>query len=187
MATVRRRSFWQRYGMAVFGGVLALIAVFVVASALLRRPSDAALVLATSGDCLRVFDNDACADIVAKADDIHTRTAPRFPERHFCTMMFGDGCTRAAGPTGAAATYVPEIAVILMTRAKDDEPPALLPLYLGMPRANETVETGRRVFYRGIAVGQFYQNRFGGAQLSRVNNASGQPLTSADVQRLRRG
>ncbi len=187
MATVRKPSFWQRHGMAVFGGALALVVVLVVAGALWRRPSDAALVLATSGDCLRVFDDDACADIVAKADAIHARTAPRFPERRLCAMMFGEGCTRAASTTGATATYVPEIAVILMTRAKGDEPPTLLPLYLGTPRANETVETGRRVFYRGIAVGQFYQNRFGGAQLSRVNNASGGPLSSADVRRLRRG
>lgn len=180
-------TFWQRYGMAAFGGALAFVVVLVIGAALLRQPPDAALVLATTGDCLRVYDDAVCGDIVAEADAIHARTAPRFTDRRLCLMTFGDGCSRLAGPTGATAIFVPQIAAILMSRAKGDERRTLLPLYLGMPRANETVETGRRVFYRGMAVGKFYQNRFGGAQLSRVNDSSGKPVTSSAVQRLRRG
>ena len=181
-------DFWRRYGTTLFGGALALIAVSVVAGALWHKPADSALVIATSGDCLRVFDAGICQQIVDASLEIHARTAPRYLDETLCALSYGaDGCRAIAGRAGAPAAFVPQIAVILSTRAKADGPQVLLPLYFGPPRAHETLATGRRVFYRGIAVGEFSQNKFGGAQLSRVNDLSGHPLSSADVRRLRRG
>ena len=188
MAAVPQSNFWQRYGTAAFGGALALVVVLIVAAALLRRPSDAALVFATEGDCLRAHNAETCADIEAEALQIHARTAPRFPGRRMCLMMFDDaGCTEVAGSTGQARVYVPQIAVTLMTRPNGTERQVLLPLYFGNAKPNETTETGRRVYYRGSVVGVLLQNRFGGAQIPRVKDLSGQPFSSAKVQRLRRG
>ena len=188
MAAAPQSNFWQRYGTAVFGGVLVLIVVLVVAAAVLRRPSDAALVFATAADCLRAHNAETCAGIEAEALAVHARTAPRFPDRRMCLMMFDDaGCTEVQGLTGQDRAYVPQIAVTLMTRAKGDEPQVLLPLYFGNPKPNETTETGRRVYYRGIVVGVMLQNRFGGAQIPRVRDLSGRPFSSANVLRLRRG
>ena len=181
-------TFWSRNGLAVFGGALALVAMLVVAGALWHRPSDAAVVLATSNDCLRVFDAATCRTVVGESMAFHARTAPRFMDRRLCAMTYGeDGCREVPGLGSAPPAYVPNIAVILSTRAKAGESQVFVPLYFGRPRAGETAETGRRVFYRGRAVGDFMENKFGGARISRVNDLSGQPFTSANVRRLRRG
>jgi hypothetical protein len=114
--------------------------------------------------------------------------APRFLSSRLCALTYGEeGCREIPGLAGGPPAFVPQIAVILATHPNAGELQVLLPLYFGPPSARETMATGRRVFYRGMAVGDFLENKFGGARISRVNDLSGQPISSADVRRLRRG
>ena len=46
-------DFWHRYGTAVIGVALTLVALLVVAGMLWNRHPESALVIATTGDCRR--------------------------------------------------------------------------------------------------------------------------------------
>ena len=69
--------------------------------------------------------------------------------------------------------------VALATHPRD-----LLPLYFGKG-AKEEAST-RRVYFRGVAVGMLSQDKFGGAQISRIVDVNGKPISSGAVRKLRR-
>jgi len=138
-------------------------------------------VLATRKDCLRAFDNATCEGIVDAALKIHVKSAPRFFERRMCELSFGEGQCRAIAQV-PSTVYVPDVAVILAARGADAS--GLLPLYLGRSGEKAGEDGSRRVYYRGNAIGLLSDIRFGGAQISRVADFKGAPITVTEVERL---
>jgi uncharacterized protein YgiB involved in biofilm formation len=174
------------YGLAIFLIVLGVAAVVLVVAALWHREPDTALVLATHHDCLRSFDADQCEAIVQAALAIHARTAPGFMAQNTCELSFGMGaCRQVTQGTGMGAVFTPDIAVILASRDGDNDEDSLLPLYFGPNRDAGSRVDGRRIYYHGLAVGVLSEVKFGGAEISRVVDLSGKPMTSAVVKGLR--
>jgi uncharacterized protein YgiB involved in biofilm formation len=171
----------HEYALAIFGGVLALFAAVIVVGALLHRAPDNVLVLATRKDCLRAFDNGTCERIVDAALKIHVKSAPRFFERETCELSFGEGRCRAIAQV-PSTVYVPDLAVILAARGSNAG--GLLPAYLGRSGEKASDDGSRRVYYRGTAIGRLSDVKFGGAQISRVADLKGAPLTVGEVERL---
>ncbi len=165
----------------IFGSVLALFAGAIAVAAFLHRAPDNVQVLATRKDCLRAFDNATCEQIVDAALKIHLKSAPRFFERRMCEMSFGEGRCRAIAQV-PSTVYVPDVAVILAARGADAT--GLLPLYLGRSGEKADENGARRVYYRGAAIGTLSDIRFGGAEISRVADFKGTPMTVAEVERL---
>jgi uncharacterized protein YgiB involved in biofilm formation len=166
----------------VVGALLAIIFVAIVVAVFMRREPDYALVLATPQDCLRAFDDTKCRAIVARAMEVHAASAPRFDDGNVCEMQFGaGGCTPVALLN--ASFYAPSIAAVVIARGKVDDPKAMVPLYFsGRPTAEQD---GRRVYYRGLAVGILRSKRIGGAPISVLTDLDGKPLTSDTIKRLR--
>lgn len=174
------------FGLAIFVIVLVIAAVGVVVAALWHRDPDSALVLATHHDCLRSFDADQCEAIVHAALAIHARTAPGFVEQNTCELSFGAGaCRQVTQGTGMGRAFAPDIAVILASRDGDNDEDSLLPLYFGPKREAGLRVEGRRIYYHGLAVGVLSEVKFGGAEISRVVDLAGKPMTSAVVKKLR--
>jgi uncharacterized protein YgiB involved in biofilm formation len=186
---MRKRLFYNKRetsstGVIAFVAVLGLSFVAIGASVFFHRDGDFALVLATSQDCRRAFDEGRCGAIVANAIAIHTSSAPRYGEERVCEMTHGQG---ACSPVKLfnATFYAPTVAVVAVARGADgDDTKGMVPLYLE-PKARGP-QDGRRVFYHGIAVGVLHQRQFGGAGISQLTDLSGQPLTSDAVRKLRR-
>jgi uncharacterized protein YgiB involved in biofilm formation len=173
------------YGLAVFVIVLVVVAFAVLAGALWHREPDTALVLATRQDCLRAFDAKQCRAIVDAALEIHARTAPRFLSRSTCELSFGSGACREMSDGIAGHIFLPEVAAILASREGDDDEGQLLPLYFGPKREKGNGLEGRRVYYRGLAAGVLSDVRFGGAEISRIVDLNGKPITASTVKKLR--
>lgn len=170
--------------VAVFVACLVIGAAVVLFAALRHRAPDTALVLATDQDCLRAFDAAACEKIVASAFAIHARTAPSFYSAQLCEMNFGaGGCRAVKDSVFGDGAYAPKVAAVVAARNGDQRD--LLPVYFGPHSASD--QGPRRVYYRGVAVGTLAQDRFGGAQISRLVDLKGAPITSATVRKLRRG
>ena len=167
----------------IVGALLAIVFVAIVVAVFMRREPDYALVLATPQDCLRAFDDTKCRAIVARAMEVHAASAPRFDDERLCQMQYGaGGCTPVAVLN--ASFFAPSIAAIVIARGKVDDPKAMVPLYFaGHPTARD--QDGRRVYYRGLAVGILRDKRFGGAPISVLTDLDGKPLTSAVIKRLR--
>jgi uncharacterized protein YgiB involved in biofilm formation len=171
------------YRLVMFVGVLVVVAAVVVFAALRHRGPDTALVLATDQDCLRAFDKDACGQIVSNALVIHARTAPSFHSQRVCEMSFGaGGCRPVKDSVFGGQAYAPKVAAILASR--DGDRRDLLPLYFGKGAKDE--QSTRRVYFRGVAVGMLSQDKFGGAQISRIVDVNGKPISSGAVRKLRR-
>lgn len=171
------------YRLVVFVGVLVAVAAVVVFAALRHRGPDSALVLATDQDCLRAFDKDACGQIVSNALVIHARTAPSFQSQRVCEMSFGaNGCRPVKDSVFGGQAYAPKVAAILASR--DGDRRDLLPLYFGKGAKDE--QSTRRVYFRGVAIGMLSQDKFGGAQISRIVDVNGKPISSGAVRKLRR-
>jgi uncharacterized protein YgiB involved in biofilm formation len=171
------------YRVAVFLGVLAVVAAVVVFAAFRHQGPDTALVLATDQDCLRAFDRDACGQIVSNALAIHARTAPSFHSERVCEMSFGaGGCRPVKDSVFGGQAYAPKVAAILASRTGDRRD--LLPLYFGKGAVKE--DSARRVYFRGVAIGVLSQDKFGGAQISRIVDVNGKPISSGAVRKLRR-
>ena len=60
----------------------------------------------------------------------------------------------------------------------------LLPLYFGKGAVKD--ESTRRVYFRGVAVGVLSQDKFGGAQISRIVDVNGKSISSGAIRKLRR-
>ena len=185
---MRKRLFYSKRetsntGVIAFVSVLGLAFVAIGAGVFFHRDRDFALVLATTQDCRRAFDEGKCGEIVANAIAIHTSSAPRYGEERVCEMTHGEG---ACSPVKLfnATFYAPTVAVVAVARGAGDDAKGLVPLYLA-PKSKASQE-GRRVFYHGIAVGVLHQRQFGGAGISQLTDLAGQPLTSDAVRKLRR-
>jgi uncharacterized protein YgiB involved in biofilm formation len=171
------------YRLAIFVGVLVVVAAIVVFAALRHRGPDTALVLATDQDCLRAFDKEACEQIVSNALAIHARTAPSFHTQRVCELSFGEGgCRQVKDSVFGGQAYAPKVAAVLASR--DGDRRDLLPLYFG--RGTKDNESTRRVYFRGVAIGMLSQDKFGGAQISRIVDVKGKPISSSAVRKLRR-
>jgi len=186
---MKKRLFYAKretrsYRVATFVAVLCGTVVAIAAGVLAQREPDFALVLATTQDCRRAFDEDHCRAIVANALGIHTSSAPRYSEKRVCEMNHG---ANACAPVTLLNTtfFAPEVAVVALARGAGDDAKAMVPLYLE-PK-DKASQDGRRVFYHGIAVGVLHQKKFGGAEVSMLTDLSGKPLTSDAVRKLRRG
>lgn len=171
-------------GIAAFVAVLTLVTVSVVVGAFRHRANDTVLVLATQTDCLRAFDEEKCRAIVAAAMKIHAQSAPRFMSRQSCELAFGAGRCRAvdASMPPPISMFAPDVAVVLAARGGATKD--LLPLYFGASR-EAAARDGQRVYFRGAAVGRFMEVRFGGAELSRVVDLSGKPISPDRLAKLR--
>ena len=173
----------RSYASIVLLTLLVVGFVAIVVAVVMRREPDFALVLATPQDCLRSFDETKCRDIVSRASEIHAATAPRFDDPQVCAMQFGPGaCTSVALLN--ASFFAPSIAAIVVAKGKIDDPKAMVPLYFGS-RDTGDQNDGRRVYYRGLAVGILYGKRFGGAAISVLTDLAGKPLTSETIKRIR--
>ncbi len=185
---MRKRLFYNKretrsYGVTAFVVVLGLAVVSIAVGVFVHRDGDFALVLATTQDCRRAFDDAQCGAIVANAIAIHTSSAPRYGEERVCEMTHGQG---ACSPVKLfnATFYAPTVAVVAVARGAGGDAKSMVPLYLA-PKSKAGQE-GRRVFFHGIAVGVLHQRQFGGAGISQLTDLSGQPLTSDAVRKLRR-
>jgi len=138
-------------------------------------------VLATRHDCLRAFDGDMCEALVNAALKIHVKSAPRFFERSTCELSFGQGRCRAIAQI-PSTVFVPDVAVILAAHGSAAE--GLLPAYVGPSGEKPAPNGARRIYYRGSPIGMLSDVRFGGAEISRVADLKGTPMTVEAVERL---
>lgn len=186
---MRKRLFHPKRGggsvavgafVAVLAGALAAIAAGVI----MHRPSDTALVIATTQDCRRAFSEEKCNAIMAQAMAIHASSAPRYTDAGLCELNFGVG---GCAPISLLNTtfFAPAVAAIASTR--DTAQATLVPLYLEPKASVDDDSQGLRVFYRGLAVGVLHRRRFAGAELSSLTDLGGKPMTSAEVRKLTRG
>lgn len=180
----RRKWGGSDYALAGLAVAMAILLAGIVVAAVLYRAPHHVLALATRDDCLRRFDGETCRDLVAAAWQVHLQSAPRYLDSWSCETAFGSGrCRKAEAEEAEADLFVPEIAVILA--AHDAEPRGLLPLYLGPKNEKPGADGARRVYYSGAAVGYFSDVKFGGADLARVADLSGIPMTVEAVAALR--
>src|ERR1700751_4998538 len=85
----------RRWGLtASLLGILVFIAISL-SFGIAHRTPDHAIVLLTSEDCRRAFDDWGCRTIVARAQAIHANTAPNFGERQTCEFAYGPGSCSA--------------------------------------------------------------------------------------------
>ncbi len=92
------------------------------------------------------------------------------------------GCRPVQDSVFGGQAYAPKIAAILASRTGDRRD--LLPLYFGKGAVKE--DSARRVYFRGVAIGVLSQDKFGGAQISRIVDINGKPISSGAVRKLRR-
>src|SRR6185295_11180472 len=162
---MRKRLLYQKRGgpstgMVVFVTLLCGAVVAIGAGLMTRRSTDTALVMATTEDCRRAFSETTCEAILANAIALHAGSAPRYRDRRVCELDFGEGgCT----PVALLNTtfYAPTVAAVVSTRDMPSDARGLVPLYF--EPHGKARDAGRRVFYRGIAVGFLNQKRVGGA------------------------
>jgi uncharacterized protein YgiB involved in biofilm formation len=170
----------------VLGGLLVAGVVAIGVAMIFHRGPDGALVLATSSDCLRVFDQNTCGAIVSKALKIHGQSAPRFATASLCELNFGEGrCKPSVDDAAPLSFYVPEIAAILATRDDRKVVTAIVPVYAGKDQRGAP-DGSTAIYYHGNAVGTLQSKRFGGAEISIALDPSGQSLTGETVRALAR-
>ena len=187
---MRKRLFYHKrdgssVGTAVFVAVLCGAVVAIGAGLLTHRAADTALVMATTEDCRRAFSETTCEAIITNAFALHAGSAPRYRDKAVCELDFGDG---GCSPVALLNTtfFAPTVAAVVSTRDMPADARGLVPLYFE-PHGKVRDVDGRRVFYRGVAVGFLSHKRFGGAGMSMLTDLSGKPLTSDAVRKLRRG
>lgn len=185
-----KRVFAKRrsggHGLIAFVAILVLAVVGIAAGVTWHRDGDYALVVATTQDCRRAFDDATCRAIVDRATAIHAGSAPRFADQRVCELTYGyGGCTTVAVLN--TSFYAPQVAVVALARDAGTDAKSMLPLYFG-PYDERKAESadGRPVYYHGIAVGLLRQPRIGGASVSMLTDLAGKPLSSDVVRRLRR-
>ena len=186
---MKKRLFYSKrdsrnYPVAVFIALLVAALAAIGWGVLARSAPDYALVLATTQDCARAFNDKKCVAIVADAIAIHTNSAPRYAEKRVCELNHGaGGCTSVTLLN--TTFFAPEVAVVALARGAGDDTQAIVPLYVE-PGDKASLD-GRRVYYHGLVVCVLHQKKFGGAGISMLTDLSGHPLTSDAVRKLRHG
>ena len=169
--------------MAWAVGFIAAAVFITVAAGLLLRSSRPALVLITTEDCRRSFDDAGCRAIVEQAQSLHADTAPMFQARDICNFVYGpEVCAPLQRANIELHLFAPRIVAIALTRDRR----FVLPLYLGRPaepRADAD-RNGRPVYFRNHLVGFLARPSFGGAELPVLRTAAGDPITEADLRKL---
>jgi hypothetical protein len=181
---VHSRSRLGGHGVAAsLVGILALILVALTLG-MTHRPPDHAVVLTTSEDCRRAFDDWGCRAIVARAQAIHVNTAPSFGQRETCEFAFGAGsCTSLKSGIIELPFFAPLMVAIAVTPDRHD----VLPLYFGPVAARDAeTENGRALFYHGRLIGRLSQAKVGGTDTGLITDLAGESLT-ADFVRQQRG
>jgi uncharacterized protein YgiB involved in biofilm formation len=143
---------------------------------------DYAVVLETGDDCRRYFDDVECRNIVAKAQLIHTDTAPRFSNLETCALVYGAGrCDVVTEHNVKLKQLTPGLAAIAVSRAKD----VVLPLYVGpLSEQGAAQREGRSVYFNQKRVGRLAEESMGGASLPTLSDDSGQPVTAERLRSL---
>jgi hypothetical protein len=187
---VTKRVFAKRRngsrGFVAFIVILVIAFVGITVGVTWHRDSDYALVMATTQDCRRAFDDATCRTIADRAREIHAGSAPRYTDERVCEMTYGaGGCVPVAVLN--ASFYAPQMAAVAMARDSGGDAKSIVPLHFGPLDVLEAQRMdGRRVYYHGLAVGVLRQPRIGGAGVSMLIDLSGKPVTSDAVKRLRR-
>jgi len=174
----------RRPGPAIVFACLALLIILATGLAVWRRGAGPAIVMATTEDCRRSFDDAGCRAIVARAQSIHAATAPTFAQRSVCDFVYGAGaCAPLKLEMIELTLFAPAIVAIATDLAARD----ILPLYLGPASAEGGDKAGgaRRVYYRGAAVGWLGRQRVGGAEVPILTDLTGETLTVEAVRKLR--
>ena len=178
-------GFWhgRRWGLtASLLGVLLFLALSL-SFGIAHRTPDHAIVLLTSEDCRRAFDDWGCRAIVARAQAIHANTAPNFSTRQTCEFAYGPG---SCSVLKSGIIELPLFAPTMIAVAVTADSRAVLPLYLGPAGAHDAeTEAGRAVYYHGRLIGRLSQPRVGGADTGLLTDRNGEPLTAASVRQLR--
>ena len=176
----------KKHGLA---GALVLLLAFLfvmLGAGLSRRPADHAIVLVTSEDCLRVFDDWGCRAIVARAQAIHAETAPRFVTRETCEFVYGAGhCAALKSDIITLPLFAPAIVAIVTTPDRR----GVLPLYAGPQAKGQKAgaveaEDGAAVYYHGRPIGRLSLQKFGGADAATITDAAGQSLDADALRTL---
>jgi len=176
------RSHPPGHGVAAFVGIVLGVVIAMVSYGIAHRGAPYPLVLVTSEDCRRAFDDEACRAIVARAEAIHAATVPSFERREMCEAMFGR-CTPLKDAFIKFNRYGPSLAAIALTSDRD----AVVPLYFSRPAEEEDdpARVGRLVYFRSQAVGRLVAPRIGGAELPYIAARGGDPMTAAELEALR--
>jgi Protein of unknown function (DUF1190) len=164
----------QRIAAAMAGGAVCLV-IAVMFFILGHHAPDYALVLETGDDCRRYFDDTECRSIVAKAQVIHTDTAPRFTNLATCALVYGAGrCEVVSEHNVRLRQLTPGLAAIALSPARD----VILPLYVGPLSEQASAErAGRTVYFNQKMVGRLAEAAMGGASLPTLNGPDGRPVT----------
>jgi hypothetical protein len=165
----------------VLGAILAILAVLLAYGIAHRTPVHA-VILITSEDCRRVFDDGGCRAIVARAQAIHADTAPNFRDRQTCEFAFGTGsCSALKSGIIELPLFAPSMIAIAVTPDRRD----VLPLYFGASGGRDAVTLrGRAVYYHGRLIGSLVRATLGGADTSLLADRSGEPLTANFIRQL---
>lgn len=173
----------RRWGLtASLLGILVFLAASLSFGIAHRMP-DHAVVLLTSEDCRRAFDDWGCRSIVARAQAIHGNTAPNFGARQTCEFAYGPG---SCSVLKSGIIELPLFAPTMVAVAVTPDTRAVLPLYFGPANAHDAeTEAGRAVYYHGRLIGRLSQPKMGGADTGLLTDRNGEPLTAASVRALR--
>jgi len=172
----------RRIAAAMAAAVFTLFAALLTLS-LTHKAPDYVIVLVTDNDCRRQFNDSECGSIVARAEALHSRSAPRFGELSTCTLVYGVGrCHAVTENKIALGLFAPDLAAIALTRDLD----LVLPLHYGplSESGPEATRAGRAVYFKNKKVGRLSETSMGGADLPMLNDAEGTPLTADALRRV---
>jgi len=176
---IRHRS----WGLPVTLAAILCVIGLIVGFGLVHRSAGFAIVLATTEDCRRSFDDASCKTIIERAQAIYNTTAPRFVLRETCEFAYGArACTTLRQAATELNLFAPRMTAIALTRDQG----TILPLYTAPSAAPDpdAAQPGRPVYFHGKLVGRLLQPKIAGAELPMLNDLTGEPLTEQALRAL---